>query len=215
MMWGRYRVRNVLSMQGVMKNILLILPMLFASELDAATFHGKCHLSFRDISNFHNCFGKVRYDNGTGYDGGFKDGKYHGQGTYKQNGVFEYIGEWKDGKRNGQGTGTFANGNKYVGEWKDDNYHGQGTFTYADGRQSVGRWKNNQYQDEYQIVKSAADCYEVRYRKVTQYQRIYNSLKEQYRGLPSHFIENARDDYLEDVRRADAEYEECKRKSVN
>ena len=140
MMWRRYTVRNVLSMQGVMKNILLILPMLFASELDAAS-----------------------------YEGEFKDGKYHGQGT----------------------------------------------FTYADGRQSVGRWKNNQYQDEYQIVKSAADCYEVRYRKVTQYQRIYNSLKEQYRGLPSQFIENARDDYLEDVRRADAEYAECKRKSVN
>ena len=85
--------------------------------------------------------------------------------------------------------------------------NGQGTLTYADGRQKIGKWKN----DKYQIVMSAADCYDRRYRKVAQYGRIYNSMAEQLRGLPPDFIENAKDVYLEDVRRADAEYEECKK----
>ena len=103
--------------------------MLFAAELDAATFHGKCHLSFRDISNFHNCFGKVWYDNGTGYEGGFKDGKYHGQGIFYYGGYKKYTGKWKDGKRNGQGEWKDDFGHSYIGEWKDDNHHGQGTYT--------------------------------------------------------------------------------------
>ena len=176
----------------------------------------------------------VTYGNGNKYIGEFKDGKKHGQGTYTYADGNKYIGEYQDGKRNGQGTYTFQNGSKYIGEWKDDNrngqgtetfyggkyigewkddkYHGQGTYTYANGRQKIGKWKN----DKYQNGMSAADCYEARYRKVVQYRRTYNSLKEAYRGLPSyasHLIVNATDDYLEDVIRADEEYEECKNES--
>ena len=58
----------------------------------------------------------------------------------------------------------------------------------------------------------------MRFRKVARFRQQYNSTIEQYRSiahLPPHVIENTRDRYDEDVRRADAEYEECKRKSVN
>ena len=54
------------------------------------------------------------------YVGGFKDGKIHGQGTYRYSDGDEYVGEHKDGKYHGQGTYTWVDGEKYVGEWKDD-----------------------------------------------------------------------------------------------
>ena len=81
------------------------------------------------------------------YVGEWKDGKYHGQGTY----IFGsgphlgdiYVGEWKDNKKHGQGTYTFADGEKYVGEWKDGKQNGQGTYTYPDGSTYVGEWKEH------------------------------------------------------------------------
>ena len=36
-----------------------------------------------------------------------------------------YEGEYKDGVYHGQGTMIYSNRDKYVGEWKDGNEHGQ------------------------------------------------------------------------------------------
>ena len=49
----------------------------------------------------------VQFGNDVGlYEGEYKDGKYHGQGTLILS--------------DGQGTLTIANGTKFEGEWKDD-----------------------------------------------------------------------------------------------
>ena len=78
------------------------------------------------------------------YTGGYKDGKWHGQGTFTYVSGSKYVGEFKDGKMNGQGTFTSQNGNKYVGEWRDNKRHGQGTFKWAkNGDVYVGEYKNN------------------------------------------------------------------------
>ncbi len=124
---------------------------------------------------FHNCFGTYTFapDSewaGDKYVGEFRDGTFHGQGTYtfaegdkyvgehkdgKPNGqgTFyslsdddfkgdKYVGEFKDGKKHGQGTYTFASGSKYVGEYKDDKPNGQGTYIFANGRRDVGEYKD-------------------------------------------------------------------------
>ncbi len=58
----------------------------------------------------------------------------------------KYVGEWKDGKYHGQGTYTWPDGKKYVGEWKDGKYHGPGTI---DGRViDAGIWKDNKLVSE-------------------------------------------------------------------
>jgi len=55
----------------------------------------------------------------------------------------KYEGEWKDGKKHGQGTLTWASGAKYEGEWKDGKKHGQGTLTWASGKKYEGEWKDD------------------------------------------------------------------------
>jgi len=45
----------------------------------------------------------------------------------------KYVGEWKDGKYHGQGTYTLADGGKYIGEVKE-NKPWNGTLYDEDGR---------------------------------------------------------------------------------
>jgi len=45
----------------------------------------------------------------------------------------KYEGEWKGGKEHGQGTKTYSNGDKYEGEWNDGEYH-KGLITYYSSR---------------------------------------------------------------------------------
>ncbi len=57
----------------------------------------------------------------------------------------KYVGEYKEGLFHGQGTYNFANGDKYVGEWKESLFHGQGTYTYADGTFNSGLFRNHEF----------------------------------------------------------------------
>ena len=117
-------------------------------------------------STWNNCIGLANLDEEE-YVGGFKNGSFHGQGTYtfadgeKYVGEFKYdqfngqgtyyypgstyVGEWKDDEENGHGTLTFANGNKYIGQWKDGRRHGQGTLKHWDGTIQEGIWENDQF----------------------------------------------------------------------
>ena len=91
------------------------------------------------------CVGTVIQSSGNKYVGGFKNGAYHGQGTYTYADGRKYVGEWKDNKRHGQGTYTTNDGVKYVGEWKNDLPNGLGVRTYADGRVEEGIWENGKF----------------------------------------------------------------------
>jgi len=84
-----------------------------------------------------------KLSSGDEYDGGWKNGKPHGQGTLTWADGDKYVGEFKNGKKNGQGTYTLANGEEYVGEWKNNKCSGQGVYTFVDGCKYVGKWKNN------------------------------------------------------------------------
>ena len=62
------------------------------------------------------------------YDGEWKNGVFHGIGTFTFLDGRKYVGKWKNGKQHGQGTQTWSNGNKYVGEFKDGKQNGRGTL---------------------------------------------------------------------------------------
>ena len=78
-------------------------------------------------SSWNNCLGTQIYAKGGKYVGGWKDGNFHGQGTYF------YLAD------------NQFNGDKYVGEFKDDKYNGQGTYTHADGSVQSGIWKGGNF----------------------------------------------------------------------
>ena len=96
--------------------------------------------------------GTYFYADGDKYVGQYRNGKMNGQGTYiwAKTGT-KYVGEYKDGKRNGWGIFTFGPvskgpGNKYVGQLRNGKYHGHGIFTFSKtGNKYVGQFRNGKY----------------------------------------------------------------------
>ena len=117
---------------------------------------------------WHYCFGDGLEEDGSHYEGSFKQGKYHGKGTYysangdeyfghfaqgKFNGFgilklsnkHSYAGQFEDGIKHGLGEYRFANGDKYTGHFKDDKFHGSGTYTLTNGTVFEGIWENGRF----------------------------------------------------------------------
>ena len=103
------------------------------------------------------CINKTLYK---WYKGEYKDGKFHGQGTFNYPFGTIYKGKWKDGNKQGKGTLTFTNGNKYVGNWKDNKKNGQGTFTWANGNKYEGEWKDEKRTGQGTFTWANGDKYE-------------------------------------------------------
>ena len=59
-------------------------------------------------------------------------------------GGVKYEGEWKDGEKHGQGTTTYSDGSEYVGGWKNDKKHGQGQYNWSDGGKTVGIFREGE-----------------------------------------------------------------------
>ena len=72
--------------------------------------------------NWTDCVGKEywEYAGGGSYSGGYKNGRWHGLGTFIKQPGEKYIGEWKDGFKNGEGIQTYPDGTVEEGIWKDD-----------------------------------------------------------------------------------------------
>ena len=83
--------------------------------------------------------GKITYDNGT-YEGDFKNGYFHGQGTYAlKDGTWIYKGSYENGYMNGSGT-------EYWPKEKRKYYAGFLECNYKDGeRNGVGTWYYNDH----------------------------------------------------------------------
>ena len=138
-----------------MKKVLgnLVLGLMFYNIALAESLLPSCKGT--DSFKWTNCFGteeknivydplyKDQYKNKKIlYEGEYRSGKFHGQGTLIDSIGNKYIGKYKNNKRNGKGTNIYTNGNKYVGEIKDDIKYGQGIYTWANGAKYVGEWKD-------------------------------------------------------------------------
>ena len=70
---------------------------------------GKGILIYQDGTKFEGLFkddqinglGRIIFKNGDHYTGDFFDGKFHGYGIYETKNGFKYTGEWEDGQRHG------------------------------------------------------------------------------------------------------------------
>jgi hypothetical protein len=100
-------------------------------------------MKFSDESRIINCtfkhgkliHGTYIFTSDAKYEGGFKNDKFDGEGTYyypsssKYN--VQYKGAFKNGKFNGKGTRTKKNGAIEDGEWKDNRFLGEIIGTYG------------------------------------------------------------------------------------
>lgn len=77
--------------------------------------------------------GKLKFNDGTIYEGFFKDGLFNGLGTLILPDKSKYEGQFKNGKYNGYGTYTRADGMKFEGSFQDGRVNGNGKITYSDG----------------------------------------------------------------------------------
>ncbi|MBR9921883.1 MAG: peptidase C14 caspase catalytic subunit p20 [Bacteroidetes bacterium] len=105
--------------------------------------------------------GILAYADGSKYEGSFRDGHPHGQGTFSDVTGDRYVGYFRNGLRHGDGTLYLAAGDKQIGRWKEGEYIGQrqdeygcvqgdcangrGSFVYKDeGAKYVGAFRSNQ-----------------------------------------------------------------------
>jgi len=140
-----------------MKKIIFILFLISSSNLLAGSHLPDCQGN--DVTQFDNCMISIEYPSGDKYEGEFKDGLYHGQGTYFTANGDTYVGEFKNAKYHGEGTYTFADGRTYVGEFNEDAFHGKGTYTNEFGDQFIGQFTNNSLNGKGTINYANGDKY--------------------------------------------------------
>ncbi|MBN1533212.1 MAG: hypothetical protein JXA20_11160 [Spirochaetes bacterium] len=118
-------------------------------------FHGDCRYGSsagrHDYSGWHrgneregivpHGRGRMRYRNGSVYEGQWEDGRMHGNGVIRWDDGSSYIGEWRRGKRCGFGIYRWSDGRIYAGGWEDNNMSGFGIMRYPDGRERAGEWR--------------------------------------------------------------------------
>ena len=94
-------------------------------------------LTERPLSGVH------AWSNGFGlrYEGGWRDGEFHGDGTLEEPDGRRYSGAWVDGKRDGEGRQSHPNGTYYDGEWVLNQPFGAGTRKRLDGNRLSGQWR--------------------------------------------------------------------------
>jgi len=67
----------------------------------------------------------------------------HGKGLQMWNDGSKYEGYWKNDKANGRGRLIHGDGDVYEGEWIDDKAHGFGVYLHTDGARYEGGWVND------------------------------------------------------------------------
>ena len=148
------------------RKIIVIFLMLI--NFNAIADNEKISCKGNDYYKWNACVGSIAKD-GTAYVGNFKNGLYHGQGTFTFSDGATYVGKFENGKESGVGTftcwvhgaiytGEFKNGMKhgkgqykypdgsfYNGNWELGKKHGQGTYVYPDGKKDIGFFKNDKF----------------------------------------------------------------------
>ena len=73
-------------------------------------------------------FGVYVWNDGSRYEGNFRNGERNGEGIYYYPKGGKYVGNQVDGKRHGWGTYHYTSGSKYTGEWVYEVREGKGTM---------------------------------------------------------------------------------------
>lgn len=116
----------------------------FASDVTVDYLDGGIYVGQYDKDNgWRIGKGKMKYSDGSYYEGEWKDNLRHGKGTLVFDDGAKYVGEFKNDYMNGVGTYYYANGNVFTGQFVNDYFNGKGKMTYANGDVYEGDFVND------------------------------------------------------------------------
>lgn len=125
---------------------------LYEGELRNDHKHGQGTMRFADGRVFVGEYvngqmteGKMIYQDGSTYGGGWADGMRHGTGKCVFTDESIYEGEFREGEFHGHGKMTWSDGGWYEGEWWNGEMHGQGKEMRPNGSiRHEGAWSKGQ-----------------------------------------------------------------------
>ena len=77
------------------------------------------HFENSEPSDYGRLVGGRGPRDGNKYEGGFLNGRFHGEGKFSWNDGREYEGNWVKGQMSGKGKMKFSDEGVYEGDWKD------------------------------------------------------------------------------------------------
>jgi hypothetical protein len=102
-------------------------------------------ISFEGIWKDHKpTKGVVTFPDGSTYNGGLKDGLFHGHGKRCFANGGKFVGRFAEGSREGSGRYEDNAGNVYDGNYSRNACHSVGTRKWATGRNYTGIWNENE-----------------------------------------------------------------------
>jgi len=85
--------------------------------------------------------GVLNHDTGNRYEGSFINGEYDGFGIRTWSIGTIYKGQWREGRQQGPGLAIWPNGNIYDGEWREGKHDGRGIKIWHSGDYYEGEWQ--------------------------------------------------------------------------
>jgi hypothetical protein len=104
--------------------------------------------------------GRLEWDNGTAYEGSFKNGQFDGRGTYTAADGRRYVGEFANGQFNGRGRFEAPNGEIYEGDFDKGDFAGYGTYSRPDGGRYKGQFLKWRPHGQGHFVAPNGDIYD-------------------------------------------------------
>eukprot|EP00435_Cladocopium_sp_Y103_P054220 s82_g17.t1 len=113
--------------------------------------------------NLAHGYGTYIHQNGTIYQGQFRNDLQDGLAIETWPDQSQFIGEFARGKKSGNGEYRWPDGSKYLGQWCMNMIDGTGIYIGVDGREYRGRWMDSQMHGcgRYQWVDGR--CYQGQY----------------------------------------------------
>jgi len=108
------------------------------------------------LGNCTNGMGYYKYQDGSTYIGGFKNGKLHHFGRLKFSNNDYYIGQFNNGNRTGAGEYLWSDGKYYRGEWQNNQRNGKGVLFYDKTTYEAGNFLNGIFNGK-QTVNQKSD----------------------------------------------------------
>ena len=94
------------------------------------------------------------FNDGSKYEGEYKNDYWDGKGTFYWKNGDKYEGEWKNNEKYGKGIMYYNNGNRFEGEWKNDKKEGEGILFHTNGDKEIEYYLKGPKTEKHELILS-------------------------------------------------------------